>query len=356
MLTAAGTLGLFVATLAAALLLTVAASSRVDNDGGRALGSMMFGLGLAAGLLLAYGCAMAQGGLQALFGERLVPAARVALLAAALLSACVVVVLSAALAPEPREQVPWALWPVRAWAPWLMLPVLLAGAALALFPGLRQALPAWAWPAPLWALGGLSLALGLALLVQLGQEQASAQRARVQDELAFQARRDATILQKVRDADPVRDLVSLLPQTSPYEEQAIRELALTRLRQHPDLNAGLAAVLQGAWPREAFTYLAAHEPPDAAALAEPVREGIERYAAELQDAVSRTHTLRPDDFLPAVLEILAVAERYGRHGVDYRPALRRLRDAFDAPRDHAQKTPAMAGRRAIDDWLQRHGG
>lgn len=349
-----GSAGLLVAALAALLLLVVATASSGKNDGGRLWGSVFVAMPLLGGLLLAYGCGLAGPGFDWVPGGGSNAAMRWLLVLAAVLSAVVVVTLSAAVRTEVAEQTPWALWPVRDWAHWVWLPVLLAGAALGLYPSLRQGLPAWAWQAPLGAVAGLSLLLCAGLLLQLVQTQHESQDQRAQEDLAFANKRNADMLAKVQQADAQRDLLSLLPHASPFEEAEIRELALAKLRQHPDLDGALNQVLRGAYPGEAFAYLQANEVKDPAALAEAIRDGIAAYAAELKNDISRTHTLRADDYQPAVQRILATVDRYAPQGVDYRPALRQLRDAFDAPRtDYAQPTPAMAGQRDIDNWLKK---
>ncbi|MBT9458450.1 MAG: hypothetical protein IV097_17655 [Burkholderiaceae bacterium] len=243
---------------------------------------------------------------------------------------------------------------MRHWAHSVWLPGLLAGAALGLYPSLRQGLPWWAWQAPLGALAGLSLLLCAGLLVQLVQTQQQARTQQQQSEIAFTNKRDAAMLEKVQQADVQDDIISLLPHTSPFEQPEIRALALARLREHPDLDGALIAMLRGPSPGEAFAYLQTNEVKDPAALADAIRQGIKTYAAQLQHGISRTHTLRADDYQPAMQRILATVDRFAPHGVNYRPALQQLRDAFDAPRDYAQPTPAMAGQRDIDNWLTKH--
>lgn len=344
-----GSAGLLLAALAATVVFAGALSTESGSQaGGRFWGIALAGLALLAGLLLAYGCALGGGGFDG------VPLARWWLVTMALLAACIVVVLAAALRTEPRQETPWALLPVRDWAHWVWLPGLLAGAALGLYPALRQALPPHGWQWPLAALGALSMLICLGMLAQVVMAQQAAQVRQVQGEIDDMQRRDAWVLDEVEKLDVQRDFVSLLPQTSPFETPRIRARALERLREHPDLDGALVAVLKGPHAEEAFAYLQANPVRDPAAMAEAIRVGIEAYAAELRQSVAATHTLRPDDFQPSVRRVLATVERYAPQGVPYGPALRQLRDAFDAPRDFAQPTPRMAAQQDIDAWLRRH--
>lgn len=349
MLKLIGSAGLLLATLAAALVFAGALSTDSGSQaGGRFWGIALAGLAMLAGLLIAYGCGLGSGGFD------WVPLARWALVGLGVIAACLVVVLAATLRTEPPQETPWALLPLRDWAHWVWLPGLLAGAALGLYPALREALPARAWQGALTALASVSLLVCLAMLVQLMLEQQAAQVRQVQGELDDMQRRDAWVLEELEQLDVQRDFVRLLPQTSPFETPHIRARALERLREHPDLDGALVAVLHSPRAEEAFTYLQAHPVRDPVAMAEAIRVGIEAYAVELRQSVAATHTLRADDFQPGVRRVLATVERYAPQGVAYGPALRQLRDAFDAPRDFAQPTPRMAAQQDIDAWLRRH--
>jgi hypothetical protein len=349
-----GSFGLLVAAAAACALFGLALTGRPDRDGGKTLGAAMFGLGLLGGLLVAYVSALAAGGLPGIAGSVTPAPLRWALVLGAVVSAAVVATMCATLRSESPGEVPWVLLPLRAWAHWIWLPGLIAGAALGLYPGLRDALPPRAWQLPMQGLGALSLLLAAGMLAQLAWSISENQAQRAQAELDFHARRDASILQQVQAADAQRDFLSLLPQSSRNEVPEIRALALAKLRSHPDLDGALAAVLRGPFADEAFTFLESNEPVNARALAPVVREGIVAHARALREQMAGTHTLRADDYQYPVLRILAVAERYGSYGVDYRPALRQVRDAYDTPRDYAQPTPKMNGQRAVDEWLRRH--
>ncbi len=349
-----GSFGLMVAVAAACALFTLALTGRPDRDGGKTLGAAMLGLGLLGGLLVAYVSALASGGFAGI-ADQVAPAPlRWALVLAAVTSAAVVATMCATLRSESPGEVPWVLLPLRSWAHWIWLPGLVAGAVFGLYPALREALPSRSWQMPLQGLGALSLLLATGLLAQLALSIADHRAVRAQADLDFHARRDASILQQVQQADPQRDFLSLLPQSSRDEVPEIRALAIAKLRSHPDLDGALAGVLRGAFADEAFTFLESNEPVDARALAPVVREGIVAHARALREQMAGTHTLRPDDYQYPVLRILAVADRYASYGVDYRPALRQVRDAYDTPRDYAQPTPKMNGQRAVDDWLRRH--
>jgi hypothetical protein len=353
MLLVLGTLALAIAALASLALVGIGLSGGSNRDGGRAMAVMMLALPYAGGLLAATACAIARGGFDWVLPSH-GSGARWSLVLLTVVAAVVIALGCAALKGEPPGQVPWALRPLVGWGVLLWPPLLLAAVALALYPGLRLAWPAPAWQLPQLVMGVASLAVGAALVVSLVHELNRQQRMRLQAELDYHDRRDDSMLKKVQDADPEQDFLSLLPHSSQHEQPAIRELALAKLRALPDLDQRLQRTLRSRHAEEAFRFLASNDANDPRAMAEAVREGISEHARELHHSISNTHTLRPDDYLHPVLDILATLDRLPAPGVDARAALQQLRNAFDAPRDYAQKTPAMQGQRAVDEWLRRH--
>ena len=167
-------------------------------------------------------------------------------------------------------------------------------------------------------------------------------------------RRDETIRRQVMQADPVRDLVRILPQTSRFEQPGIRALALDKLRAHPDLTGAIAALLRHPHREAAFVYLDSNEPPDPAALAPAVHDGLAALAEDIGASVAGTHTLRSDDFLRDCERLLSVADRFRPQGVDARAAVLRLRSGLQRGSGHGRHPPVRLHAAAlVDDWLQR---
>jgi hypothetical protein len=344
--------GLGVAALAGAALALVGLSNDGARDGGRLIGSLLAGLPFGAGLLLAAAVALWRGGFDGLGVAR---PALITLVMGGLLAGAVVAVLAAATKTAPRPQVPWALWPLRTWLPMTWPLLLLAGVAWGLWPARLPALPPVARGALQLGPPLLSLLLCALMLLQWAQHAAAAAQARVSERLAFDQRRDDMTRRQVMEADPVRDLVLLLPQTSRFEQPDIRTLALQKLKAHPDLGGALAALLRHPHREAAFVYLDSNEPPDAPALAAAVHEGLLGLAEQIADSVQATHTLQADDFHRDTERLLAVADRFQPLGVDARPAVLRLRAGLR--RGSVQgRAPALELLAAVlvDDWLRRH--
>lgn len=66
--------------------------------------------------------------------------------------------------------------------------------------------------------------------------------AQTRTEANFDRRRNESMLKKVQEAGVQRDFVSRLSHSSHAEVPQMRELAMAKLRSHPDLRGALAAV------------------------------------------------------------------------------------------------------------------
>jgi len=254
---------------------------------------------------------------------------------------------------EPQSQVPWALWPLRGWAFAVWAPLLVAGAALALWPAWRAGLPAWAWRLPLAALGGISLLAAAGLLVQAVQLGAERDAARIEQRLQDDAERDRWVMAEVERAEVERDLVGLMNQTSRFESPAIRARALAKVASHPDLNRALDEMLRGGWRDYALTYLESNDAPDNRALMPAVQQALLGLAEDWRDSMRRTHTLQPDAFDAQLRRALAVAEKFDALGGDHLAAMRALRAALDEPRPGYSPPVRLNAVATLDRWLQQ---
>ena len=343
LLAALATLG---ATLTGAFLLIAGLSSDAGRDGGRALATLMVAPPFLVCVLVAHAVGLHRG-----VFDWVLPSAtggvRVALVLFVLVSAAMVAAAAVAMRFEPPGQFPWAMAPVRGWIYLPVLVALVAGCVLSTWPAAWGQHPAWRGATGSLAIVSLLVVAGL--LVQTVQWQFERQAEQVRRIQADNDRRDAAILKKVQDADPVKDFIILLSQTSAYEQDSIRQLALAKVHSHPDLTQALSDVLRGHWPDEAMTYLAHNNPPDAAALIEPMHEGIRERARDLRRSVRDSHTLRPDDFLDSVRRLLAAADRLAPGQAVFVDDVREVRAAFDEPRP--RQPVDFEARRELDAWL-----
>lgn len=285
-------------------------------------------IGLPLGLLLTFGWAavVARDGMQWLTQARALQ--YLAVLTGGM-AVTVVIGLAAAMRTEP--QIPWAIRPFVPYAAWVLPPLLIATGIFVLNAGSSAMLVTASRIGWVAAVGASLLVCG-GLLVELAQSRIARADARVQEEIAFQNKRDDDIYAEVQQMTAERDLARLLNHSNLWETARIRELALRKLADHPDLTAAVERELREGSAYEAIIYLQGNDPPDPARLAAPLAVAIERIAAQLANDISHTHTLYPEQGEPEVMRILDVVARFQSYGVDYRPALQKLRRALDDPR------------------------
>ena len=305
-----------------------------DTRGGHASVGLLLSslvLGLPMGLLLAgaFGAAVARGGFDWLPAPR---NGQYALVIGSGLLLALLCIAASALRLEPATQRPGVLRPfVPGLALWLP-PLLIVAAAVMLNASgdgvpLRSARAAWLSASVLAAL--VAVGLSAEWLYWQGQRE----QARAREILAFQDRRDQQMLAEVQAMDPLRDVAGLLNFSNVHETEAIRQLALSKLAEHPDLDAAIVRELTEGRAYEAIIFLQGNDPPHPERIAAAVAIGIQRIAADLAASIAATHTLYPDQGEPEVRRILDVVARFARHGVDYTPALLHLRSALQHQRE-----------------------
>jgi hypothetical protein len=112
----------------------------------------------------------------------------------------------------------------------------------------------------------------------------------------------------------------------------------------------VTACLRGECRDEAFTFLESNDPPDPKALAQPIRDAFALAAAEALQRMQSDENLYDYTFDWTATKMIAIAERFGKYGVDYAPPLRDFRKAMDQPRP--QKISPKC-RRTLDEFLAR---
>jgi hypothetical protein len=243
---------------------------------------------------------------------------------------------------EPHT--PYAARPFITWAVFALPLTVMAYAFLKLNPTIGTVIPNTVTRMPTAVAATLCLAACMGLLVELFISIQMRHGQEIDTIVADQKKRDAWILKQVQDADPEKDLGSILNQTSRFENDEIRNLALTKVRSHPRFRQELAAMLRNEWYDEALIFLESNEIEDPQEFAEPAREAFVQTAAFVRKAMREYHHVRDDDFDSRAIRVLAVASKFKRYGVDYSPAIQAFRDALEEPR---QQRPNLNARRIL---------
>ena len=236
------------------------------------------------------------------------------------------------------------------------IPITLVTAGFVLLiPSLRAAVPALVYQVPLGILfvGGLAGAgtVGHALFAA-SRERSAQRRANIE---AVKAESQQANLHFIDSCDLKNDFPSLLTFTHRDREPVLRERALARVKSSPDWQQQLVFWLENKGAIEVFTFLSDNDVDDPQRLAEPVKTGVLSIANFVRERIgyktdaSQAH---PHEFMSEVTLALRAVQKFEGLGVDFRPAVKDLRAAFDAP--------CPAGRLRfdcvsdLDAWLNKH--
>ncbi len=236
------------------------------------------------------------------------------------------------------------------------IPITLVAAGFVLLnPAWRAAVPAvvYQWPLAVLFVGSLAGAGSFLSIIIASNRQDAAQH-----EAQMQAVRDESQqadLNFIDSCDLKKDFPSLLTYTHRDRDPALRERALARIKSTPDWQQQLVFWLENKGAIEAFTFLADNDVDDPKRLAEPVKTGVLSVADFVRERIGYKNDVSqayPHEFMSEVTLALEVVQKFEGLGVDYRPAVRALRAAFDAP------CPAGKLRfecvLELDAWLKMH--
>lgn len=248
----------------------------------------------------------------------------------------------------PPSDVPWAARPFAKWGVYVLPLVAIVFGLCAINLSPDSSFPAAIYRLPFALVAGAAVLAGIGLLGQWVADLQHREAERVQEEARVESERDQQTLARIRSLDPDRDVPELLGHTNRYNTASVRDLALERLARSSNLTQAVAGALSGGWAEQGLIYVDACDVADPEALAEPVRQAILRTAERVRDLVRREHALQPDSFdFKTRLVVSAVTKFHGR-GVDYAPAVRKLRAALNEPRS---QTVHFTAADTLDRWL-----
>jgi hypothetical protein len=265
------------------------------------------------------------------------------------LTLTIIVAFCATLRSSQVSDVPWAIRPFIPWGHLVLPPVAIAIAFCWLNKDLG--IPTVFLRGAFAALCAIGVLTGLGLLgeVFISSQNSAAQKIDSIQERANE--RDSRILEQVKAADPEKDFGSLLAQSSKFERPAIRELALQKLLSNANFTSLMTVQLHHYYYyRDALTFLRDNDPPDKAALAEPIRDAFVLVAKDVRETMRTESNPRPSQFVGDAGDVLLVADKFSNYGVDYVPAIREYRSALDEPR---QDKVDLDSRKELDRWLAK---
>jgi hypothetical protein len=159
------------------------------------------------------------------------------------------------------------------------------------------------------------------------------------------------IIADIDSCDLSKNMVFLLVHTDEQRNPIIRQRALAKIKTRPDWQEELARRLDSGWAPDVFTFLASNEVDDKSLFPEAVRKGVLQQAEIIRKTFRESREMYDGQYGPEVECVLRTVEKFEGMGVDFLPAVRALRAAFDQPSPFGKTNVRPAA--FIDKWLKK---
>jgi hypothetical protein len=279
---------------------------------------------------------------------------RVLLVSIGLLTALTTMVLSGLFKYEAGP-VPGLIRIYSSFAP-ILIPLILIIAGFILLNGnVRNSVPmaAYQWPLILISIIGVTGTVsGVAGFLS---ESARNQTARINNIRQQDDDNHQRMLADIDSCDVMKNMVFILVMTDANQDADVREKAVAKVKTNPQWQQELVARLQNDWAPEAFNFLASNEVDDPSLFLEPVKAGVLIQAKLIRETIrqaSHPSHFYPDQFKWEVERVLRTVDRFKNKGVDYLPAVKELRAAFNEPSEFEK--PKWGAVEMVDEWLKEN--
>jgi len=164
------------------------------------------------------------------------------------------------------------------------------------------------------------------------------------------------MLAEIDSCDVMKNMVFILVFTDGNQEADVREKSVAKVKTHPQWQQELIRLLQTDWAPEPFNFLANHDVDDPQLFLEPVREGVLIQARLIRESIRKAS--HPSHFYEGqfrweVERVLRTVDRFKNKGVDYRPAVKELRAAFNEKSEFDK--PKWGAMEMVEKWLEENG-
>lgn len=236
---------------------------------------------------------------------------------------------------------------------WLLPPIFWTTLVL-LNPSLRTSLSNTLWQWPIKAVVLLSIVSCLAMigewLVNIPIQIAQQSKARVEAD----NKQKQQFLNDIAQNNAQTSLITILVFTTKYHDPDVRNAALAKIKSNPQWQEYLVERLATPWAPQVFSFMADNEVDNKNFFVKPIELGILEMAKVFEDGMRRTHTFYDGQFYSETEDVLETIAKFEGMGVDYAPAVRKMRAALDTPLDSYQVKANLRCIPVLDQWLKKH--
>lgn len=234
----------------------------------------------------------------------------------------------------------------------IVLPLpLLAASVILLNKSLYLNVSIAVWKTPLIILAGISVLVCAVMLVMfIGDQQKNAKN-KLENTQNQANELHQESLEQIKNTDVLTSLVFLLGYTNQYQDDNLRKAALAKIKTNPKWQQELIRLLRSGWASQVFIFLADNEVEDKKIFAEPVNDGIINMAEYFRKNINQT--LFPELFEAETQNVLGTVEKFKNLGVDYMPALKKMREALNYS-NASENDPKLNCISILDQWIKAH--
>jgi len=278
---------------------------------------------------------------------------RVLLVAAGLLTIVFTSTMSSVFKYEAGP-VPGLLRIYSSFVPVLVPLVLIIAGFILMNDSFRNSVPIAVYKWPLVLISIIGLTGTVSAIAGFLQESSRNQTARINSIRQGENDNHQRILDQIDSTDVTKDMVFILVFTDANQDADVREKAVAKIKTNPEWQQELTRRLQNDWAPEAFNFLASNAVDDPSLFPEPIRQGVIIQARLIRESIrqaSHPSHFYQGQFSWEVERVLRTVDRFKNQGVDYRPAVKELRAAFDEPSEFEK--PKWGAMETVDQWLKQ---
>lgn len=163
------------------------------------------------------------------------------------------------------------------------------------------------------------------------------------------------ILADIDSCDVMTNMGSILVFTGDNQPEKIRSAAVAKVKTNPEWEKELLRLFESDWTESVFQFLSSNEVDHPSLFEEPVRKGVLRQAELIRESIRRAsqpHHLYAGQFTWEVDHVIRSVDRFQTKEIDYVPAMKELRAAFNEPSEFDK--PKFSCISMLDKWIKAH--
>lgn len=241
-------------------------------------------------------------------------------------------------------------------APILIPSIMIIAGFILLNTPIRNSVPLALYKWPLMIVAFLGVTGSISAIIGFINESARNQAAIRKDNQDFVDNNHLRILADIDSNDVMKNLVFILVFTGDNQPDDIRNKAVAKVKSNPNWEQELIRLLQTDWAPEPLQFLSSNDVDHPELFLEPVRIGIENQARIMRETIRRSSHpshFYQGQFMWEIDRVLRTVDRFKGKGVDYLPAVKEVRAAFDERSPYDK--PNWNSRQVVDKWLKENG-